>query len=56
MGWRGGQHQICQQSEAKPLTCCQDLDQLTQILKVTGVPGTEFLQKLNDKAVSSRWA
>lgn len=38
------------------LTCCQDLDQLTQILKVTGVPGTEFVQKLNDKAVSGRWA
>lgn len=29
------------------------LDQLTQILKVTGVPGTEFLQKLNDKAAKS---
>uniref|UniRef100_A0A8C5KE96 mitogen-activated protein kinase n=1 Tax=Jaculus jaculus TaxID=51337 RepID=A0A8C5KE96_JACJA len=28
------------------------LDQLTQILKVTGVPGAEFVQKLNDKAVS----
>lgn len=32
------------------------LDQLTQILKVTGVPGAEFVQKLNDKAVSGRWA
>lgn len=29
------------------------LDQLTQILKVTGVPGTEFVQKLNDKAAKS---
>ncbi|EDL22590.1 mitogen activated protein kinase 13, isoform CRA_c, partial [Mus musculus] len=26
------------------------LDQLTQILKVTGVPGAEFVQKLKDKA------
>ncbi|XP_029428826.1 mitogen-activated protein kinase 13 isoform X2 [Rhinatrema bivittatum] len=26
------------------------LDQLTQILKVTGVPGAEFVQKLEDKA------
>lgn len=34
------------------LTDCQDLDQLTQILKVTGVPGAEFVQKLKDKAVS----
>lgn len=34
------------------LTGCQDLDQLTQILKVTGVPGAEFVQKLKDKAVS----
>ncbi|XP_031290699.1 mitogen-activated protein kinase 13 isoform X4 [Camelus dromedarius] len=32
------------------------LDQLTQILKVTGVPGAEFVQKLNDKAVSGSWA
>lgn len=38
------------------LTGCQDLDQLTQILKVTGVPGAEFVQKLKDKAVSgSHW-
>ncbi|XP_035879911.1 mitogen-activated protein kinase 13 isoform X1 [Phyllostomus discolor] len=29
------------------------LDQLTQILKVTGVPGAEFVQKLNDKAAKS---
>ncbi|KAM5286997.1 mitogen-activated protein kinase 13 isoform 3-T3 [Hipposideros larvatus] len=29
------------------------LDQLTQILKVTGVPGTEFVQKLNDKAAKA---
>lgn len=29
------------------------LDQLTQILKVTGVPGTEFVQKLKDKAAKS---
>ncbi|XP_006148737.1 mitogen-activated protein kinase 13 [Tupaia chinensis] len=29
------------------------LDQLTQILKVTGVPGTEFVQKLHDKAAKS---
>lgn len=28
-----------------------DLDQLTQILKVTGSPGEEFVQKLEDKAV-----
>lgn len=34
------------------LTHYQDLDQLTQILKVTGVPGAEFVQKLKDKAVS----
>ncbi|VCW84637.1 unnamed protein product [Gulo gulo] len=31
------------------------LDQLSQILKVTGVPGAEFVQKLNDKAVSGGW-
>lgn len=24
-----------------------DMDQLTQIMKVTGVPGTEFIQKLD---------
>ncbi|ELW66129.1 Mitogen-activated protein kinase 13 [Tupaia chinensis] len=35
------------------LNCCGDLDQLTQILKVTGVPGTEFVQKLHDKAAKS---
>ncbi|XP_053459276.1 mitogen-activated protein kinase 13 isoform X1 [Nycticebus coucang] len=29
------------------------LDQLTQILKVTGVPGAEFVQKLNDKAAKA---
>ncbi|ERE87708.1 mitogen-activated protein kinase 14 [Cricetulus griseus] len=29
------------------------LDQLTQILKVTGVPGAEFVQKLKDKAAKS---
>ncbi|XP_035952825.1 mitogen-activated protein kinase 13 isoform X2 [Halichoerus grypus] len=29
------------------------LDQLSQILKVTGVPGAEFVQKLNDKAAKS---
>nr|XP_054109901.1 mitogen-activated protein kinase 13 isoform X3 [Callithrix jacchus] len=29
------------------------LDQLSQILKVTGVPGTEFVQKLKDKAAKS---
>ncbi|XP_007670063.1 mitogen-activated protein kinase 13 isoform X2 [Ornithorhynchus anatinus] len=29
------------------------LDQLTQILKVTGVPGAEFVQKLQDKAAKS---
>ncbi|KAM9076118.1 mitogen-activated protein kinase 13 isoform 3-T3 [Megaptera novaeangliae] len=29
------------------------LDQLTQILKVTGVPDAEFVQKLNDKAAKS---
>nr|XP_048307169.1 mitogen-activated protein kinase 13 [Myodes glareolus] len=29
------------------------LDQLTQILKVTGVPGAEFVQKLKDKAAQS---
>ncbi|XP_049571944.1 mitogen-activated protein kinase 13 isoform X5 [Orcinus orca] len=29
------------------------LDQLTQILKVTGVPDAEFVQKLNDKACFS---
>ncbi|XP_014385099.1 PREDICTED: mitogen-activated protein kinase 13 [Myotis brandtii] len=29
------------------------LDQLTQILKVTGVPGPEFVQKLKDKAAKS---
>ncbi|XP_005389631.1 PREDICTED: mitogen-activated protein kinase 13 isoform X2 [Chinchilla lanigera] len=29
------------------------LDQLTQILKVTGVPGAGFVQKLNDKAAKS---
>ncbi|KAK2113600.1 hypothetical protein P7K49_007866 [Saguinus oedipus] len=31
------------------------LDQLAQILKVTGVPGTEFVQKLKDKAVGGKW-
>ncbi|KAH0618771.1 hypothetical protein JD844_018234 [Phrynosoma platyrhinos] len=30
-----------------------DLDQLTQILKVTGSPGEEFIQKLEDKAAKS---
>ncbi|KFO23163.1 Mitogen-activated protein kinase 13 [Fukomys damarensis] len=29
------------------------LDQLTQILKVTGVPGADFVQKLNDKAAKA---
>ncbi|XP_062043452.1 mitogen-activated protein kinase 13 isoform X1 [Lepus europaeus] len=29
------------------------LDQLTQILKVTGVPGAEFVQKLKDKAAKT---
>uniref|UniRef100_A0A452TZF3 mitogen-activated protein kinase n=1 Tax=Ursus maritimus TaxID=29073 RepID=A0A452TZF3_URSMA len=29
------------------------LDQLSQILKVTGVPGAEFVQKLHDKAAKS---
>ncbi|XP_023444495.1 mitogen-activated protein kinase 13 isoform X3 [Dasypus novemcinctus] len=29
------------------------LDQLTQILKVTGVPGADFVQKLHDKAAKS---
>uniref|UniRef100_A0A5F8H9I4 mitogen-activated protein kinase n=1 Tax=Monodelphis domestica TaxID=13616 RepID=A0A5F8H9I4_MONDO len=29
------------------------LDQLTQILKVTGVPGADFVQKLQDKAAKS---
>ncbi|XP_066092367.1 mitogen-activated protein kinase 13 isoform X2 [Saccopteryx bilineata] len=29
------------------------LDQLTQILKVTGVPGAEFVQKLKDRAAKS---
>lgn len=34
------------------LNRCQDLDQLTQIFKVTGVPGADFVQKLKDKSVS----
>ncbi|MEE6459936.1 hypothetical protein FKM82_000784 [Ascaphus truei] len=35
----------------KPLFKGKDyLDQLTQILKVTGVPGPEFVQKLEDLA------
>lgn len=48
MGPAGSEHP----EQGCALTVCQDLDQLTQILKVTGVPGAEFVQKLKDKAVS----
>ncbi|KAJ6659862.1 hypothetical protein lerEdw1_018318 [Lerista edwardsae] len=34
-------------------TLFKDLDQLTQILKVTGSPGEEFIQKLEDKAAKT---
>ncbi|KAF7253705.1 Mitogen-activated protein kinase 13 [Varanus komodoensis] len=34
-------------------TLFKDLDQLTQILRVTGNPGEEFVQKLEDKAAKS---
>lgn len=53
VGRAGSEHR---REQGCALTGCQDLDQLTQILKVTGVPGAEFVQKLKDKAVSgSDW-
>lgn len=55
MGPQGGWAPMHQQRVRGHLNHCRDLDQLTQILKVTGVPGAEFVQKLNDKAVGSKW-
>lgn len=32
-----------------------DMDQLTQIMKVTGVPGPEFVQKLDSPEVGTQY-